>query len=188
MMHIIMDYLDTIPNLSASEKAKLNYFFSCIIYEGSKIILFFIFFAATHRLKGFLYSLIILLPLRIISGGLHFKHYLTCLAFSFGYFYLVNVPLSKLIPEYSIALTILCVCMVINYLTGPIVSSARPALPLKRIQRGKFHILVITCYETLLTALFYDTKLAPIGFWTITLHSIQLLIANIHKKRGDYLV
>lgn len=185
MMHIIMDYLDTIPNLSASEKAKLNYFFSCIIYEGSKIILFFIFFAATHRLKGFLYSLIILLPLRIISGGLHFKHYLTCLAFSFGYFYLVNVPLSKLIPEYSITICILCTCILINLYIGPVISDSRPTLSLEQKKRGQFNISIATIYNTLLTALFYETELARIGFWTTVLHSLQLILANLRKKRGE---
>ena len=50
-MRAIANYLDTVPELSTSDKAKLNYFFSCIIYEGSKIVLFLIFFTVTQRLK-----------------------------------------------------------------------------------------------------------------------------------------
>lgn len=184
-MRVISDYLDTIPDISASDKAKLNYFFSCIIYEGSKIILFLLFFALTQRLKGFLYSMIILLPLRIISGGLHFKHYLSCLAFSFGYFYLVNVLLSGLMPSYSITLVVLCICIFINYYIGPITSDSRPVLSAEDIKRGKLHIVIATVYDTLLTALFYETELAPIGFWTIVLHSVQLIIAKLRKNRGE---
>lgn len=184
-MRVISDYLDTIPDISASDKAKLNYFFSCMIYEGSKIILFLLFFALTQRLKGFLYSMIILLPLRIISGGLHFKHYTSCLAFSFGYFYLVNVPLSGMMPAYGITLVTLCICTLINYYIGPVTSDSRPVLSAEDIKRGRLHIVIATVYDTILTALFYETPLAPIGFWTIVLHSVQLLIANLRKKRGE---
>lgn len=185
MVRVIANYLDSVPDLSSADKAKLNYFFSCIIYEGSKIILFLVFFAITQRLKGFLYSMIILLPLRIISGGLHFKHYLSCLAFSFGYFYLVNVPLMDIMPDFEMALLILLVCIVINFQIGPVVSDFRPALTYEQIKRGRFHILIATVYDTILTALFYETPLAPIGFWTIVLHSVQLIIAKIRKGRGE---
>ena len=184
-MRIIADYLDSVPDLSKSDKAKLNYFFSCIVYEGSKIILFLIFFALTQRLEGFLYSMLILLPLRIISGGLHFKHYLACLTFSFGYFYIVNIPLANLMPSLPITLLILCGCILINYQIGPITSDSRPSLAPEEIRRGKFHILVATIYDTILTAIFYETSLAPIGFWTIVLHSVQLIIAKLRKKRGE---
>lgn len=184
-MRVISDYLDTIPDISESDKARLNYFFSCIIYEGSKILLFLFFFTLVQRLKGFLYSMIILLPLRIISGGLHFKHYTSCLAFSFGYFYLVNVPLSSMMPSYSITLVVLCICILINYYIGPVTSDSRPLLSSEDIRKGRVHIVIATVYDTLLTALFYETTLAPIGFWTIVLHSVQLIIAQLRKKRGE---
>lgn len=184
-MRVISNYLDTVPDLSTTDKAKLNYFFSCIIYEGSKLLLFLIFFILTYRIKGFLYSMIILLPLRIISGGLHFKHYLSCLAFSFGYFYVVNVPLMGMMPSLGVTLIILCACTLINYRIGPITSDSRPALAPQEIQKGRLHIFIATVYDTILTALFYDTSLAPIGFWTIVLHSLQLIIATLRKKRGE---
>ena len=184
-MRVISDYLDTIPDISATEKAKLNYFFSCIVYEGSKNILFLLFFTITGHLKEFLYSILILLPLRIISGGLHFKHYLSCFAFSFGYFYLVTVPLNDLIPTYEFTIFALCICIFINFHIGPITSDTRPLLSAEDISRGKFHIFIATFYDMILTALFYDTALAPIGFWTIMLHSMQLVIAKLRKKRGE---
>lgn len=184
-MRVISNYLDTIPDLSTYDKAKLNYFFSCIVYEGSKIIVFLLFFVATQHLKGFLYSMLILLPLRIISGGLHFKHYVSCLAFSFGYFYLVNIPLINIIPDFRVTLIVLCICILVNYQIGPITSDSRPNLTPEEIKRGRLRILVATAYDTILTLLFYETPLAPIGFWTIILHSVQLVIAKLRKKRGE---
>lgn len=184
-MRAISDYLNIVSDISASEKARLNYFFSCIIYEGSEIILFLLFFALTKHIKGFLYSILILLPLRVISGGLHFKHYLSCLAFSFGYFYLVIVPLSDSMPAYNVTLVTLCIGILINCYIGPVTSDSRPVLSAEDIKRGKLHIFIATIYDTLLTMLFYDTELAPVGFWTIMLHSVQLIIARLRKKRGE---
>lgn len=184
-MRIITDYLDSVSDFSTSDKAKLNYFFSCMIYEGSKLILFLIFFALTQHLKGFLYSMLILLPLRIISGGLHFKHYLSCFAFSFGYFYLVNVPLMNIMPSFEITIVILCICILVNYRIGPVTSVSRPALTAEAINRGKFHIFLATVYDTILTMLFYEASLACVGFWTIVLHSVQLIIAKLRKERGE---
>lgn len=181
-MRIISDYLDSVPDLAPVEKAKVNYFLSCIVYEGSKIILFILFFAITKHLKDFIYSMIILLPLRIISGGLHFKHYWACLVFSFGYFYIVTIPLGTCIPPYGIALVTLGICIVINYHLSPIMSDSRPPLPPEAVRRTRLHIFIATAYDTILTALFYDTNLAPVGFWTIVLHSVQLIIAKLKKR------
>ena len=181
-MQIISNYLDTIPNLSSYDKAKLNYFFSCILYEGSKILLFLVFFAMTQHVKGFLYSVLILLPLRIISGGLHFKHYLSCLAFSFAYFYLVTIPLKTIMPCFEATLIILSICILTNYKIGPIISHSRPVLSQEKISQSKFYILIATVYDLILTALFFETQLAPVGFWTIVLHSVQLIIAKFAKK------
>lgn len=185
IVRIISNYLNSIPDLSSTDKAKLNYFLSCIVYEGSKIILFVIFFAITQQLKEFLYSMILLLPLRIISGGLHFKHYWACLAFSFGYFYVVTIPLATYIPPYGIALVTLGICILINYRLSPIISDSRPPLSSEAVKRTRLHILTATAYDTILTALFFDTALAPVGFWTIVLHSVQLIIATSRKKRGE---
>lgn len=89
------------------------------------------------------------------------------------------------IPTYEITLLILCICIVINCKIGPITSDSRPMLTEAKIQNGRFHIFIATLYEALLTLLFYESALAPIGFWTIVLHSIQLVIANYKKKRGE---
>ena len=87
-------------------------------------------------------------------------------------------------PDYGITLAILSVCILINYNIGPVTSDSRPTLSAEALKRGKLHIVIATLYATILTALFYETPLAPIGFWTIVLHSVQLIIANLRKKRG----
>lgn len=184
-MHVISDYIDTIPDLSKADKAKLNYVISCIIYEGSKILLFLLFYSYIHQLNSFFYSLIMLLPLRIISGGLHFKHYTACLTFSFLYFYLAIIILMPFRLPLVISSILLIVCAVINYKIGPVTSNSRPQLKPEEIKKGKLNIFIATCYELILTVLFFDTVLSTVGFWTIVLHTLQLIIADFQKKRGE---
>lgn len=184
-MHVISDYINAIPSLDKTEKAKLNYLISCIIYEGSKLFVFSLFFGYFHQLDSFVYSLMTLLPLRIISGGLHFKHYISCLVFSFLYLYLVNVTLMPLKLPLGISIILLYICAVTNYKFGPITSSSRPKLKPEEIRKGKLYIFIATCYELMLTVLFYDTPISVVGFWTIILHTLQLIIANYRKKRGE---
>lgn len=184
-MHVISDYINAIPDLSKTDKAKINYVISCMIYEGSKLLLFAIFFGCIHQLEGFFYSLIILLPLRIISGGLHFKHYIACFAFSFLYFYLVNIVLVPFKFPLGISIIILSLCAVLNCKIGPITSNSRPKLKAEDIKKGKFNIFIATCYETILTVLFFNTSISVVGFWTIVLHTLQLIIADFRMKRGE---
>lgn len=184
-MHVISDYIDTIPDLSKADKAKVNYVISCIIYEGSKIFLFFVFFSYIHQLNSFFYCLIMLLPLRIISGGLHFKHYTSCLCFSFLYFCMAIIILAPFKLPLGISIILLTVCTVINYKIGPVTSNSRPQLEPEEIKKGKLNIFIATCYELILTILFFDTLLSTVGFWTIILHTLQLIIASFRKKRGE---
>lgn len=184
-MHVIADYIDQHTDWDDRQKAMLNYYLCCIVYEGSKLLLFLLFFLCIGKLKGFLYSLLIMLPLRTISGGLHFKHYLSCLGFSFGYLYIVNVVLMPIQLPFSAAMALLCLCAVINFAIGPVTSDSRPALPPQEIKRSQLKVFAATCYDTLLTALLYSTDLAAIGFWTIVLHTLQLIIAKLRKKRGE---
>ena len=85
----------------------------------------------------------------------------------------------------GISSLLLIVCAVINYKIGPVTSISRPQLKPEEIKKGKLNIFIATCYEVILTMLFFDTVLSTIGFWTIVLHTLQLIIANFRKKRGE---
>ncbi len=184
-MKRLSNYINSISELNDTEKAKLNYILSCLVCEGSKLLLFFLYFGSIHKFPGILYSLMLLLPLRMISGGLHFKHYTSCLIFSFMYLYLVNLVLMLFKLSFGTSVLILFLCVVINCKIGPIRSPNRPRITLEQHKKGQLYILFATTYELLLTALFFDTHLSTIGFWTIVLHTVQLIIAKLIQKRGD---
>lgn len=185
-MRLLSDFIDENMDISEWDKKLLLFSINCIFYDVSKLLLFILIFFLLHRLDLFLFASVILLPLRMISGGLHFKHYSTCLFFSLGYFLIVTIPLAELSMPFGVMLPSLLLCMAINVALGPIRSASRPPLPESEIIHCKKKTLVATCYGILLIMLFYRTKLAPVGYWTILLHSVQLIIARLLKKRGEY--
>ena len=64
----------------------IKYVCLCFISETSKFFLLLLFFYFQNHIKEYLVSLLILLPLRWYSGGLHLKHYLSCLCASLIFF------------------------------------------------------------------------------------------------------
>lgn len=184
-MQMLSNFIDENMDISERDKKMLIFSITCIFYDVSKLLMFVILFALLHRLDLFLFAFIILLPLRLSSGGLHFKHYTSCLLFSLGYFLLVTIPLADIWLPLGNILISLGLCTIINGLLSPIRSASRPPLPPSEILRYKKKALLATAFGILLLIVSYRTKYFPAGYWTILLHSVQLAIAKLRKKRGE---
>lgn len=184
-MELLSKLMKQNEQISEKQKKMAIYHLKCWLYDGSKFLIFLVFFYFIERLDMYLYAFIILLPLRLNTGGLHFKHYWSCLLFSFGYMLTVTIPLADIRLPYGVSILLLFLCVIINGSIGPICSASRPALPQQEIMKFRQKGALFTCYDTLLTMLFWNTNLAPVGFWTIILHSLQLVIGNIRMKRGE---
>lgn len=184
-MQMLSNFIDENLNINEHDKKMLIFSITCIFYDVSKLLLFIIIFALLHRLDLFLFAFILLLPLRLSSGGLHFKHYTSCLLFSLGYFLLVTIPLAGISIPGEITLISLGLCTIVNGVLSPILSASRPPLPENKIIRCKKKTLLATSFGFLLLILFYQTKFFAVGYWTILLHSVQLIIAKLRKKRGE---
>lgn len=175
---------ETIP-LSPKVQKLFIFRLKCMLYDVSKLILFIAFFAVIQRLDSFVFAFLIFFPIRQISGGLHFKHYLSCLLFSFIYMYLVVVVLAPIRLGLAIAIPVLAVCAIVVYLIGPIRPPSRPALTKQEFEEHRRRSFSIVCYELVLILLFFDSRLSSAGYWTIILHTMQLIIAFIFKKGGE---
>ena len=184
-MQNILRMANESANLNSREQKLLIFRAKCILYDISKLILFVAFFAVIHKLSGFVFAFLIFYPIRQISGGLHFKHYFSCLVFSFVYMYLVVVVLSPLTLELAVVVPILAVCAAVVYAIGPMRPPSRPALSKQEFAEYRKKALTIICYEAVLVVLFFDHSLASAGYWTIILHTLQLVIAFIIKKGGE---
>lgn len=176
------EYTNLTDSMSEKDKIRAKYALSCILHEGSKLLLFLLFFSSLDKTAEYLYAITILCPLRIASGGIHFKHYISCFAFSFGYLCAVILGLSAITPSLVVVAAALLTCVCVNVITAPAFSSARPTLDAASITRSKHQTLVFSLYAFSITLLFYQTSLAMIGFWVVVLHALQLVIAKLFKK------
>ena len=174
---------DDTKALSPEYRKRLRrYYLECIASEGSKMIIFIIFFLTQGLVKEFLISLVFMIPLRNVGGGLHCKHYFSCLLVSFtvlcgnvylGVYQSVNVYV-KLI---SILLG-----GVIAYLLVPITSSNRPAATPEQVVNCKRNTCIILLISMIVMFLLPNNIYTNVGYWTIMLHILQLLIAHGMKE------
>lgn len=184
-MNILNGYMTNEMGLSPSEQKFVIFKFKCIVYDLSKLAIMSLSFYFLGYFREFLFASMIAAPLRIYSGGLHFKHYISCFLFSFGYFSLVIFCLSTIrLPFYTCAF-LMAVCSFLNFCSSPVQSASRPSLPADEIHKDKQRTLLLSIYCMALVLLFYHTPLAPVGYWTILLHSVQLMIAKKIRKDGE---
>ena len=86
---------------------RVRYFYSCLLYEVSKFIIIGGFFCLFGLLPEYVFSVLFICPLRILSGGLHFRSYLGCLLFSILYFSVSIMPFGNYHPTKGTALFLL---------------------------------------------------------------------------------
>lgn len=162
----------------------LRYVFLCIAYEGSKFIIMLFLFMTLHLQNEFLTEIFVLLTLRNFYGGLHFKHYISCFAFTFCF-----IATGLLLAHYvflnkTAQMIMLLLALVTSCIIRPIASSSRP--PLSKKQENIYQLCGISIL--LLHIIFFiSCKTFPyrnICFWVIVLHTLQLIVAKTFMKGG----
>lgn len=181
----IHDYLQDSFGYSDFQIGQIRYTVVSLLSEISKLILMGIFFALTQNFLQYLVAIAVLLILRTCTGGLHFKHYLSCLAVSFALLYLGICQLPHIPLERPFYYVLLLVCVVINYLYAPIVSSYRPTPNGIRIQKSKRQAICILTVYALIMFIVPTSLYIVTGFWIIMLQSFQLLVAKLIRKEGQ---
>ncbi len=181
-MLTIQAYLQDTFGYSDFQIGQIRYTVVSILSEASKLILMGFFFAYTQHFLQYVVAITILLILRTCTGGLHFQHYISCLAVSFGIIYLGICQLPRIPFERPLYFIFLLVCVIINYLFSPVVSSYRPIPSGIRIQKSKRQsFCIITAYSLIMFVV--PTNLYTVtGFWIILLQSFQLFVAKLIKK------
>lgn len=182
-MNYINDYIRKNMNLTVREQKLFVYYLKCILYDVSKLILFLIIFHLLHLLPEFLLTFIVQFPLRTISGGLHFRHYWSCFAFSLVYLFLIIALSSKILIPFEIGIVLLLLCVIIIYQIGQVRSPSRPSLSDAELLHRKRAALIAAGCEAVIAVLIYQTAFAPIIYWSIILHTLQLIIGKRNLAR-----
>lgn len=164
------------------EKKLLTYLLQCILSEGSKIILFTVFALYSNCLKEFLAALILLILLRTNGGGIHCRHYFTCLVLSFTVLFGSIVLAVSIPPPAFIMQGLTFGCALMGHRLAPVSSANRPPADSNLIEKCKRNTLVIILIVFTIICIIPNSLYSKIGFWTIILHISQLLLAKFSQK------
>lgn len=169
----------------------LRFSFTGILYDLSKTLIFGIYFCMVGKFPEFLFALVPLVLLRTRSGGIHFKKYWTCFFFSFLYLCLVIHILPALVPVHPLAVyPVLLVCAVTDYLVGPNTLKEKVVVRdtfLKDEQNSMIRKAKIECFQVVLIVailcfLFPENRYINVSFWTVVVHTVQLVITKIMRE------
>ncbi len=167
------------------EKRLIKYYQKCFISEFSKICVFFIIFMFLDVLPEYMIALLTLITLRSNSGGLHYKHYLSCFIVSFLFLY-CSIFLSKYVmPPKSILFISTLLCALIGYTLTPITSSQRPPATDSQIKKCKRNTTIVILFFFLLICICPQVSYIYICYWTVILHILQLIVAHIKEVKKN---
>ena len=165
------------------QKKLVKYLFLCIISEGSKILLFSLFFLLIGWFREFVVALLALMVLRTNGGGIHFNRYTGCLIFSFLVL-LSSILLAFYLPvSMWIKIPTTLLCAPIGYFLVPIQSAKRPAATDSLIRKSKRHTLFFISLIFIVICIAPQNTYTQIIFWTLILHIAQLWAAKINVER-----
>lgn len=167
------------PSDLAYEKKLREYMLKALLSEASKILIFLLIAICLHIVREYFVALFFLMVLRNNGGGLHFKHYISCLIVSFIFLY-ASIGLTFVFkPTRLIMVLLLLLCAFLGWQLVPITSDNRPPATPNQIKSSKLSTLLIILILCLVICVCPLNNYLYIGFWTTTLHIIQLLIARM---------
>lgn len=186
MITAIQSHLKTNYGYTDFQIGQIRYALLSIVSEISKLFIIGLFFYFTGDLVSYLLAAIVLCTLRTATGGLHYKHYWSCLIMSFLFFFtgIMILPVFQL-PNH-IHLFLLCLCILLNYKYAPVVSSYRPVPNGVLIKKAKIQSFLIISIYAILMFIIPPNPYLPVGSWIIILQSLQLLAANLLERRTHH--
>ena len=170
--------------LSELDKKILCFSGKIIISETSKTLILLLIFALFHKIPEFLFSMVILFPIRCQIGGIHLKTYIGCLITTIAIFTtaIIILPENIRLSEFAI-IGLLLLCTIICFHIGPIINPTRPKLTILQIKKCKLIACSsIICYIMLSFALQFN-RFIVCGAWIIIIQTLQLIAANLITRR-----
>jgi len=169
-----------------STLVKIHYGLEVIRNEAIKLIILFILFSVIGSALEFVFSVLILFPLRFTSGGMHLKTNVGCFLYSLGFFILTINILPLINAPIALLFSLLIISAIIVISISPVESYKRPITSVdRRISMKKKSIAVFTadCIVLILLYYFGANYYFIIGAWIVMLQAIQLLATLVFRKR-----
>ena len=172
--------------LTKLENARIHYLFLCLFSEGSKFLIMYIIFHALHMTGEYLITLIVLLSVRNFSGGIHLKHYTSCLIFTFTFILGIILVSRVLVLNPVIESLILLAAASLLFITGPVTSTNRPDLSLEQNKAFRRTGAVIILIYSVLLLCMRTLTCHDLIFWVIVFQILQLIAAKMIKERREH--
>lgn len=184
-MNLLMNHIAQLHDFTDYELKVIRFCITGFLYDISKTVIIGILFCCIGKFPEFLFALVPLLFLRKRTGGYHLKTYWTCFLASFVYFALAVIVLPAVIPLNMTGMQlVLLICAWVIYDIGPISSNREINMNQEQLHKVHIQSFQIVLIVSILLFLFRDTPYLTVSFWTVVLHSLQLIITKI-KKRGE---
>lgn len=161
---------------------RARYFYTCLLYELSKFFILGLFFHHLGLFPEYLFSILFICPIRILSGGLHFRSYWGCLLFSFLYFSTSIILLRNYQPSRPVILLTLLLFILINLLIGPITSDQRPPLSPEKVPLIKKRMAIIFMIYVMFFLFFEQNRFYHLADRLLLIHTAQMVVAFIRKE------
>ncbi|MFZ7132715.1 MAG: accessory gene regulator ArgB-like protein [Eubacteriales bacterium] len=157
---------------------QIKYVLNVFLSEASKVFLLFVFFSFFKMQLLFLFSIFLIFPIRITSGGLHFKTYRSCFLFSTIYIVLMLACSQRILLHNLWLWPILFITIGLTFTLAPISSPRRPRLSEERQKKMKTSAILAILFEFAILHLLNDYSLMNLYIWVNIFHSFQLLISK----------
>lgn len=159
------------------ELEQIQYALTTILNETFKIIILVILFTVFGNLNYLLFSMIILLSIRLFSGGLHAKTLLGCLIWTILFFILTSI-IAPVLPRFSPS-----IYYILSLLSAVVILIQTPypnlKRPIKKKKRKQYLKILAISFSTfwIYILLFYihNSSYLNCGIATIILQSLQLI-------------
>ena len=170
-------------NYNYEQCERMKYALKVLLNEGEKVLLLGIIFAMLGEYKAFLFSLCVVLSIRVTMGGMHRRTFWGCFFFSFGFFLSVIIMGRYFSISKGILVGLYIVYVIYILLRAPIPSKVRPIASEARRKKLKgYSILVISIWTS--ACMFFPTmQWEKYLGWTLLLQMIEILVV----EGGKYL-
>lgn len=165
---------------------QIKYIIFSLFSELSKLFLLYLFFSHISKTLELTVSIFAMLSVRIFTGGIHLKHYFSCLLLSWGILFMSICILPNFIYLDTLSMMLIMIlCIMAIYFIGPIPSSHRPALSDMQKKRDSIKAATSILIYIYLTFVFQKNDYLYTGFWSILLQTLQLGFSKINLlKKG----
>ncbi len=160
------------------ESIKLRYAMEAIINDLSKLLILLAIFALIGKPMELIYSFFTLSMLRPYTGGIHFKTYKGCLAFSVVFFIVAILLAYNITLNNTIVTIVSLLSLLIISLLAPVPAKTRPVYSPRKVCRFRLISgLIVSCHFVLYLLASKNPYIIN-SIWVIALQCIQILIGK----------